>query len=200
MSTIKYGIYAEDMPFKIFLETILPSVVSKIGMGINIDLDKKFSNDKKPQNGIGHFKKTFNIAVTQGCLAESDNGYGLRFCILGLDCDENELSKLQDELSEKLSESNQSDLAVLCIARKSIEFWMWYCEPNNQGLLLDYESHTNTTMKLQLYGRERGGRRGKERALELAQKADIDYLCKKSVSFNIFYEDFKCFAKKLVQH
>ena len=196
MSALKYGIYAEDIVFKSFLETIVPRLLTEITPNISIGLDKKFSTDKKPENGISNFLKTFTTAITQGCLDLNDDGYGLNFCILGLDCDENDLDSLKNTINSMLNESNQTDFAVICIARKSIEFWMWYCreEKSDNPIVVDiYDLYKNQTMKSTIYGRKRSGKKGVTFAANFANEVSINYLCQKSASFEAFFEAFKTF-------
>ena len=196
MSELKYGIFAEDEVFKSFLETIVPRVLTKITYNLSIGLDKKFSTDKVPKDGISKFLNTFNTAITEGCLELNDGGYGLNFCILGLDCDENGLEELEYTISTMLNESNQSNCAVICIARKSIEFWMWYCREEKSGNPITvniYDSYNNQTMKSIIYNRKRSGKRGVIYAEKFANEVTVDYLHQKSSSFEAFFQAFKTF-------
>ncbi len=199
MSLNKYGIYAEDPPFNAFLEAIIPRILeSEISNKIELALDTQFSMDKKPKDGISNFLKTFTEAITQGCLKKNEGGYGLRFCVLGLDCDEENLVELQQKIRTKLEQSNQTHYAVICIAKKSIEFWMWY-HKKEQGLLFEnanvsiYELHNNQTMKPLIYNRKRSGSKGAEIAQEIAGKTNIKYLREHSASFEAFFQELNAF-------
>ena len=182
--------------FKSFLETIVPRLLTKITPNLSIGLDEIFSTDKKPKDGISNFLNTFNTVITEGCLDISDDGYGLNFCVLGLDCDENDLDELKNTISTMLNESNQTNCAVICIARKSIEFWMWYCneeKSENPSAINIYDLYNNQTMKSAIYGRKRSGQKGVTYAANFANEVSIDYLLQKSASFEAFFQAFKTF-------
>ncbi len=198
MSLKKYGIYAEDPPFKSFLEVILPRLLNEIDNETKLLLDNRFSTDKKPKDGISNFLRTFTDAITEGCLDESDGGYGLQFCVLGLDCDENDLLELQQNIKNTLAESNQINFAVICIAQKSIEFWMWYCKAEKGLLSIEpiYDLYNNQTMKPLIYNRKRSGSRGIAIAENLAESVNILYLRQNSQSFEAFYQELKTFVEK----
>lgn len=189
---MKYGIYAEDAPFKNFIETIVFRLLTDFQQ-LEATYDTAFSEQEKPTNGVSQFMKEFVPSLTKGII-----DYQLDFCILALDCDEFELVDLKGQINQKLIENNLADNGVICIARKSIEFWMWYCQAEKDNLpIIDiYADFNNQTMKLEVYGRKRSGSRGVLKAKELAENVTISFLKEKSESFKSFFEEFKLFIDK----
>ncbi|MEY2828435.1 MAG: hypothetical protein RIQ33_293 [Bacteroidota bacterium] len=191
-NVIKYGVVCEDKPQRIFIEKILPAIISKLNS------DKSFQEDSefKWRYGKPHNKKAVLNTFVEAC-AEAVGTYKLNVCFVGVDLDaiskenfDSELNNMQNQLSDSLKKSSLIFIPVQCI-----EHWLWHLlwkiEHPNSTQNLALENETRQAAKKKIYGRVKPA--DEEKINVLLANVDLDWLCSRSFSFNHFFKSVESF-------
>ncbi|MEN0051343.1 MAG: hypothetical protein AAF806_30035 [Bacteroidota bacterium] len=199
MKQIIYGIFAEDDANKLFVEAIIPQLVSYLGYGDQIQFvhDTDFTDTVVAKNGQ-YVKSNFIIAIEIGITR-----FGLELCFIGLDADDHEHEAYFQEMKAELEAYDLADKALIFIPVQAIEYWLWYIKIKKENPDLDQvdqieNSKIRSAMKQLVYGRKRPRTKISNPVVRnLSQDIDVDWLRQCAASFDHFCAHFEAYLEKL---
>ncbi len=191
-SNIRFGIFCEDKAHRYFLENALPHLLSSFENAPNFEHETRFSDVIIALN---------NEFVIKNFIDRIDYGiqiHHLNLCFIGLDAENADHDALFSTMYAQLEENELTENAVIHIAVKAIEHWLWYLKAQKENLPLEPIEHISAKeMKRKVYGRGRIGNDAQKQLItDLVGNIDPVFLREHSPSFEHFYQQLSRYLNK----
>ncbi|MBM2815522.1 MAG: hypothetical protein HW421_2284 [Ignavibacteria bacterium] len=202
MIMIKYGVFCEDEPHRIFIINLLNQITKLYENQVIISFI--FNHDFKIRYGAN-----FNRNQVKGryldVIKDSFIIYSLDLLFIGYDYDyhdENSFDKEYEKEVEKIKKlkSNFINKTILFIPVQCIEHWLWYLKLKENGGNIQrkiiLEKRERNEAKEAVYENKKGIKDFRNMiANSLTEQIDVLWLKQKSFSFRKFYNHFESYMK-----
>lgn len=192
MTTITYGIFAEDEANKIFMQHAVPQLVSHLGYGGKVTFyhQSDFTSMATAKNGEYVFDN-FIMFISNGI-----KYFSLDLCFVGLDADDHGHSTKYGDMQKELIANNLQDRGLIFIPVQTIEYWLWYLKVKNENphlpSTLPIEASSRQELKKWVYNRKKPtNKKSNPLVTDLSQNIDFKWLNQHSSSFKHFFNLFK---------
>lgn len=197
MKQVKYGVFGEDDPHRIFIRNFLKQISNE---QIQFYPDRNFENDVKAPRS---FKKVISELDKFAKIAFAK--YYIQLFIIVFDNDRrlDSSREHQVEIRSKMYELVKNDFGkkyIICVPVECIEHWLWHIKDmsgSEKDRIKPFAVEKKNSLEAKEYVYQTSVSKKKREIIEaMTEKFSIDELRSVSASFSIFYQSITEYMKQ----